>query len=1188
MALIHVLDGINRKTTYTFNGKLRDHLPKIDFDNAVVLRGGYRIDPDYDVKPDDVVFIRRLPGAATTVAIVVGITALVGTAVAVGVSIYQNRKMAEQMEEADKLSKAASDNVNKLPFIRGARNQNATGRGFPYILGETLFTPYRLSSPTYTIAGATGDEQFYNIVLEAGYNNILVKKLKMGETVVKSFTDSAPQNGQFTWDAGTYYDERNLIEIRQTGAFTENEFNIKKVLTELTKKIPHEPRSENAAENERIEREWRAGIVQDCATNCKSVEVIALFDGLQKYDEGDWKTQTVTLSPQWTNAANPTESDWNDFTTGFIQNGSASNTFSYNTKNQMRYLARQDFTGAQAYGKQIKIRVRRMTAEAESTAKDTVYLLAVQTTCYDPKQSSASSLVTANVMEATQRDKCCRIGIRVAANANTEGQLDAFTVIEQACARTWNGSAWSSAKTPTSNLAAWALEILTSPHHKPSQYNDAELDLDSFGAWYEYCETQGFRADGAIVKNTKKSTVLETLCKNGNAALVYNNMTGLMEVAIDNGRDYSVALLNSENIISISTVKDFKRKTTGKKVTYINSAADYDTDSVKFMRDGGAYDPVTDTLTEIALEYVTTYQHAYKAAWRQMAEEIIQRRIITVKAGMESAYYPLYSRVELQHKTLKIGLAHGVIKSLTWSNHYLTKITLDGSVTFPAGASCGVIINCVSPTGRGVLPLKVSGTGKTSVLTVVTSLRDNAAVIPSAGNVLSFGTLTDGEFTTVTKTMKITDIEEADEGYTLTLVDYDPALYEYGTLPGYTTNIVTRPSAPPALSVREQRNYIVAADAEVLATDSVQAAVDTVTHGIRYTNIYKVRPVETTLDEVIAKIDSDARNTSASISISEDEILLQVQDMERELVGLVDIQAGAVTALVEGGGASGQMSLTLNLPVMIDAAKRAQLIAASTAEKVNKVYAAVQGTPYYAIMSDSDDAEVKALWDDAVSAGLLASQIELQADQIFIDGDVIVNNDNKIKAALIDVQNLLASNITVKDKGVIKSANFNGTIDNNGNITANGSEGWAIDHAGKAVFSSGVFRGGLGLTQRIAAPSNDFLPFWSQIGLLLIYDEETGGTGSAIVPTYNIIYAGILTSYRYTVPESGYMVTYEFQTLTDLYKNLPSGITITYDTAQETSGLTKTNKTGYRIQDTRQYSTISDYKGLLVNLLKSL
>lgn len=1032
MALIHVFDGLNHNTSYTFNGRLRDHIKGVNWENSIILRGGYRVDADYEVQPDDIIYVRKTPAAATTVAIVAIAAVTITAGVVAGVSIYKQKQAEKEMEAAQKAAKAGAEQTDKLPFVKGARNQAATGQTFPYIIGETLFTPYRLCPAHYTIAGTKGEEQFYNVVLECGYNNLVIDKIKMGETVIKAFSGNTPQNGEYSWDAGTYYDERNKIEIRQTGDFINADFNEKIVMTELNEEIPHDHASSDPDENAQIEEKWQTGVVQELPSRPMKVELIALFDGLQRYDDG-WKSQTITLQPQWTNNPDAESPTWHDFDTGFIQNGTASNDFTYNTKQQMRYSAVQTFTAAQAYGKKISVRVRRTTPKAESNAKDTVYLLAVQTTCYDAKKSTSSSLVAAKVLEDAERDKCTRLGIRVAANANTSGNLDAFSIITRACARTWNGSAWTSSRTPTSNLAAWVLEIMTSNKHAPSKYEDSELDLATFGEWYTYCQTQGFRADGVICRPTKKKSIIETLCRNGNAALVFNPMTGKIEVAIDNGRDYSIALLNSDTIQTISTTKEFKRKTTGKKVTYINKDEDYDADSVIFMRDGGDYDPQTDTLTQTALEYITTYQHAYKYAWRQMAEEIAQPRVATVKVGREAAYYPIFSRVELQHKSLKIGLSHGKITGLKWQNGLLKEIYIDGTVTFPANVACGVIINCVSDSGRGLCALKVTGTGTTSTLTVTTTIRQNAEIIPRAGDYFSFGKLdNDGNFTTVTNTMKITNAEETDDGYTLTLVDYNPALYTYGTLPEYKSNLTKTPDGSKK-TVESQRDYIQQGEAEALASGAVQAAVDTTIKGVRFTNVYKVKPVEMSLEEIVAKMDADARNASSSMSILDDEIILkvenaeknlraiidikageiyqavedgdnetrgyidtksdqilaQVDDMAQELTGLINVQAGAVTALVEGGGAAGEMSLSLNLPIMITAETRAQFVKASTEAKVAAVYALIENTTYYGIKGNASNADVKALWDDAIAGGLLASQIILSADQIQLAGKTI-------------------------------------------------------------------------------------------------------------------------------------------------------------------------------------------------------
>ena len=1325
MALIHVFDGLNHNTSYTFNGRLRDHIKGVNWENSIILRGGYRVDADYEVQPEDIIYVRKTPAAATTFAIAAISVVTVASGVIAGVAIYRHKQAENEMEAAQKASKADAEQTGKLPFVKSARNQASTGQTFPYIIGETLFTPYRLCPAHYTIAGAKGEEQYYNVVLECGYNNLVIDKIKMGETVIKAFNTNTPQNGEYSWDKGTYYDDRNKIEIRQTGDFINADFNEKIVMTELNEEIPHDHASSDPDENVQIEEKWQTGVVQELPSRPMKVELIALFDGLQIYDDG-WKNQTITLQPQWTNDPDAASPTWHDFNTGFIQNGTASNEFTYNTKQQMRYSAVQTFTAEQAYGKKISVRVRRTTPKAESNAKDTVYLMAVQTTCYDAKKSTSSNLVAAKVLEDAERDKCTRLGIRVAANANTSGNLDAFSIITRACARTWNGRAWTSARTPTSNLAAWVLEILTSSKHAPSKYEDSELDLATFGEWYTYCQTQGFRADGVICRPTKKKSIIETLCKNGNAALVFNPMTGKIEVAIDNGRDYSIALLNSDTIQTISTTKEFKRKTTGKKVTYINKDEDYDADSVIFMRDGGDYDPQTDTLTKTALEYITTYQHAFKYAWRQMAEEMAQPRVATVKVGREAAYYPIFSRVELQHQSLKIGLSQGKITGLKWQSGLLKEIYIEGTVTFPANVACGVIINCVSDSGRGLCALKVTGTGTTSTLTVTTTIRQSADIIPRAGDYFSFGKLdNDGNFTTVTNTMKITNAEETDDGYTLTLVDYNAALYTYGTLPEYKSNLTKTPDGSKK-TVESQRDYITEADSKADATGAAQEALDLITTGVRFTNIYKLKGMRgipqtgsldynipaiadtfetlrqeldeirkeatdgisitddkitiqvsdsetrsralievtaqnitqlvedekndtisiieqtaagitqqvqeiegnvstlqqtasglttqvesingdistingaigninnsitgingdisdingtigtingditelsgdvselkqtasglttqvanintevvtaqtaadnaqtaadnaqtaadaaaaaviaittrvttveqtanglttqvseitqnvdtitgdvqnitgdvstlqqtaqglrvdvTDLDretaatfaamknELIAMIDEGVKDTRAGMSITADAIVLQVENTEKklraeiditadeiligveamreELTGLIDVQAGAVTALVEGGGASGSMSLSLNLPIMIDATTRAKLVNASTEAKVAAVYALIKDSEYYGIKGNASDQAVKALWDDAVAGNLIASQIILDADQINLAGKTIFTSQKTASLAN-----------TAQSNAEATAASFANTAQSNAEATA--------------------------------------------------------------------------------------------------------------------------------------------------------
>lgn len=83
-----------------------------------------------------------------------------------------------------------------------------------------------------------------------------------------------------------------------------------------------------------------------------------------------------------------------------------------------------------------------------------------------------------------------------------------------------------------------------------------------------------------------------------------------------------------------------------------------------------------------------------------------------------------------------------------------------------------------------------------------------------------------------------------------------------------------------------------------------------------------------------------------------------------------------------------------------------------------------------------------------------------------VDGRFAVILSKKIIAQQAVIDELSAKFITLKAGGVIKSLNFNGTINSSGIITSYGTTGFALDNAGKingvgAVFTDGRFSGQL-------------------------------------------------------------------------------------------------------------------------------
>lgn len=1035
----------------------RANFPGVDFENAVLIINGRIAEPDTIIQDGDVVTLRQIPGdltqtnwAVATFLIPFGF--LIQPAQLAAKAKKEADEAARELEKLKKLTN--SQEIDNRPFLRGATNAIATGKSQPYLCGRNFLTPYLFSTPYYKIAGTNGRDQYTYMILEGGFKDVIINKFGMGDTDILTLGGTTPQNGVYNINKGVFAEGQ--IEIRQDGELFQT-------LTQLNTKVNSVVSENEIPPSYKVTSGDADPLIFTLDPSAMDVDVCFKFPyGLYKVNSsGDKEFTSVTLQLEYSLDGGET---W-EF--GTLQ------PYTGNSAENRRKVLHIDFTYSMYQelkeNEQNNILLKVViVAPNDDKVRANCYAQFYQSKIFDPLKSSApagvlddsgaAGLVPCLNVEAKERGVSCVIGLKLKATTANEGKRGQINIIATNTARTWDGEAWSETKAPTRNPAAIALEIYTTDIHPASRYDDAEIDLDAFGALYEYCENNDLYFDYVITQNQKKDSTIKIIADVCGCAF-YKDIYGRISVAIDQAQENAVAVYNPQNIISLTNKKTFARRVDALRIKYIDSANDTykeNTYTVTRLENG---QPVTidenSIIKEINATGITRQPQIVKYGRRLMAIDELRPITATLKIGAEGVYFTPYAKIGIQDPSINRDAQDAVIAGVTYQGGLLKKITLKNPVTFTDPLKLyGVVINTTGTNGASPLALKVDGSGTTRELDVLTEYRASETHQPEANNVVSFGELDDnGEFTKITHEYVITRIARADGGFNLDLQEYNEAIYEPGVIPAYIPLVNNTPTPaegeipPDSVTHEELDAAIVSVD-----TDAVQAAVDTIQNGYRFTNIYTVRPVEDTLEEIVAKLDDEARSRSASISITEDEILIQVQDMERELVGLIDVQAGAVTALVEGGGASGQMSLSLNLPVMIDATKRAQLIAASTEAKVNAVYALVDGTTYYGIKPTASNAAVKALWDDAVAGGLLASQIELQADQIYLDGEVIVNDDSKIKAALIDVANLLATNISVKDKGVIHSDNYNGTVDANGNITAYGSAGWAIDHAGKADF----------------------------------------------------------------------------------------------------------------------------------------
>ena len=1145
----------------------RANFPGVEFENAVLIINGKISNPDTIIQDGDIVTLRQIPGDLTETPWWVATFIIpFGFIIQPAEIAYKARQQADEAErELEKIKKLTnSASIDNSPFLRGASNTIATGKSQPYFCGRNFLTPYLFSQPFYKISGTDGATQEVYNILECGFKGIVINKLGIGDTVIKTFSDTTPQDGVFSIDEGIFANGK--IEIKQNG-------ELFSTLTELNRKIVSNVINREIAKDFEVTAGTAGHTIITLDPNAKDVDLcVNLPYGLYTYDENNDRIKAeVTIIPEYSLDGGST---WTQFT--FNQNGTQSNVFNRNETKSMRFIAHHAFTLAdyqalvtnnQTY---VLIRLRSNAPDDQKTRAD-CYLYYYQSHVFDPLKSSTpagviddggtAGLVDCLNVEDKERAYSCIAGFKLTATTNNEKKLTQINIIATSTARTWNGSAWSETKAPTRNPAAIALEIYTSDIHPASRYADEEIDLDAFGALYEYCENNDIYFDDLITQAQKKDAEIQRIADVCGCAF-YKDIYGRISVAIDQAQKNAIAVYNPQNIISLTNKKTFARRVDALRIKYIDSTNDtykQNTYTVTRLENG---QPVTidenSIIKEIEVKGITTQAQVVKYARRLMAIDELRPITTTLKIGAEGVYFTPYAKIGIQDPSINRDAQDAVVASVTYKSGRLKKITLKNPVTFTDPQKLyGVVINTVNANGAVPIALKVNGTGTTRELEVITKYTAAETHQPEANNVVSFGELDEnGEFTKITHEYIITRIARTDGGFNLDLQEYNEAIYDAGLIPAYkplvnNTPIPAAGEIPSNSVTHEELDKVVTS----VNSDAVQAAVDTTIKGVRFTNAYKVKPVEMSLEEIVAKMDADARNASASISISEDEILLQVSDMERELVGLIDIQAGAVTALVEGGGATGQMSLSLELPVIIDADTRAKFVQASTEEKVAAVYAQLEGTSgadiRYAIKGNASNAAVKALWDDAVAGALIASQIDLSATQIHInaqnvqiDGETIINNAKKVKAAMIDVDNILTKNITIKDQGVLHSSNYNGTIDSNGNITSYGSQGWAIDHAGKSDFVNINATGGnfsnVSVSGFVGAKGLDFILEPGTIEQFYIYHNEVGGI-AAVNGQYIVIpFKGEL-KYKMEMYDNSVVTTgdtvYKFYLNGNLYKS---------------------------------------------------
>ncbi|HOR57744.1 MAG TPA: phage tail protein, partial [bacterium] len=737
-------------------GKLAPQIKHLG--DCIAISGGQKCGKNYCVKKNDIITVRVYAGAP--IAIVIAILAI--PFVVVGIV-----KLVNLFQDLKKLSQRKTINrkVESLPYLGGAENQLATGQTQPVIIGEHLFTPYFIDYPLSRISGTDGRDQFTYRVYELGFKEQVIKEIKAGKASLKKFVESKPQEGKFNLDAtSSLYDADGFFEITQGGEFVTEEFNKKYYHLESGTVLPKK--------KDGIQGELNF----ELPANSKYIEVAILFNGLIGYsDDGSKTSRSVEVKPQYS-------LDGTTWTT-FAFDGATNNVFTRITQEQIRFTARETFSYSEIKNQTDIIKVRLLCPTVASTQQgyDDCYCVYVQAELFNVEESKKQNkFVAEKRLPDKQRGLSTRLGLKIKATEDNQDKLGQINVITQGIAPTPAGN-WIS-KTPTSNPASWLYEILTSETHPLSAISKDEIDLASFTDLFSYCEDEGLEVNAVLLEARPKQQVLEMVLRLCNSVL-YRNMTGQLQVATDKLNSQPIALFTSQNVLSTTIDKNLERKTDGVLINYIDSSLGYEQASYLVMHQGKEETPDS-VISTVQTEGITSYEQVVKFGRRLLATETLRPKTVKVQTSLEGVFYTPMSKVLLQTETLKTGKGNGEIKKVILDdNDLITHLELYDNFEFTENETNIIVVSLnrfADSFTHTVVNFEIaSADGK--LIELATPISSSHVNAPKKGDTLAYGVATEP----IISEMIIAGVEENANGYTLTLVDYNEAIYDTGDIPEY-------------------------------------------------------------------------------------------------------------------------------------------------------------------------------------------------------------------------------------------------------------------------------------------------------------------------------------------------------------------------------------------------------------------
>lgn len=842
------------KTIIVEDNKTISSSIKLDFENCLISINGNKCDENYILKENDIVTIRQFPSndgydvASWIFAPVTSVIQGFSTGDWSGSNIVKKSLKSIFESESDSITTKDVGSTESIPTISGAKNQSGAGKVIPLVIGESMYTPI-YAAQAYTDIdpndGTDGENQYLHALFCLGYNNIDLRKVSLGIYPLsvdrQNGTSSKSLDCSNSEEKNTVHYKLSLyqqeLELRQHGEEV-NLFPQKVVQENFNTELIH-PEGANAL------------VVQPFSAKYpQKIQIEIQFQNLVKYDDnGDMTENSVEIGCAYSLDGGATYKPFNAFyakksdikITDKGNNDFGNNKGQYKVtefkgiKNKaMRFVAEKTFTYDEVFNTatitrlknnaiEFKIfRVSEDKSESNSKLQYKVYFSSIRTWCYDYNATDNSaydntgtkSLVPQIPIIKKYKDITARLGFKIKAGDELSGQIDELNVVLCSRARYCtitkeNGEkiyTWSAVDdtVPTNNPAALALMVLQHTMRGEYAYKDSQIDMDSFGRFYEWCNSvdnelinsdcHRYIANGVLSKELKTSELVNQILACGHGKLVLNgNKYG---VWFDRPQSTPVMILNSQNVLEASNSKSFSEDIDGYSAKFIDCLNDYQEDTIVCVPKNTTKNDSEYRLENIEIPWITDAARVYRHCMYNIACRRLRAETWTRKLGVDGNLIEIGNLVVVQDDTIAVGIGEGAeIKSVSVSGSYIKSITVD----YPFAVSditktYGVKIQHSDRIyGVKVVTYEVAKFSKIGEYSVLTfngnGISLNEIIVPTIGDIVAFGIFN----RITTDALCFGKKDNGDGTFTLTLVPYQKGIYdaESGTIPKFISNVTS-------------------------------------------------------------------------------------------------------------------------------------------------------------------------------------------------------------------------------------------------------------------------------------------------------------------------------------------------------------------------------------------------------------